>query len=75
MATYSQWSQSYTPKVILTYRGVKYNKTCDSPQSVHYSPHCPWLVLLYKSEGNTLHKMLTKSFISSHYEKNWTANE
>ena len=36
MATYQQWTQSYTPKVILTYRGVKYNKICDSQQSVHY---------------------------------------
>mgnify|MGYP003299143721 CR=1 FL=1 len=25
MATYQQWTQSYAPKVILTYRGVKYN--------------------------------------------------
>ena len=41
MATYQQWTQSYAPKVILTYRGVKYNKVCDSKQSVHYSPHCP----------------------------------
>ena len=33
MATYQQWTQSYAPKVILTYTGVKYNKTCDSKQS------------------------------------------
>ena len=33
MATYQKWEQSYAPKVILTYRGVKYNKTCDSKQS------------------------------------------
>ena len=41
MATYQKWSESYAPKVILTYRGVKYNKTCDSKQSVHYSPYYP----------------------------------
>ena len=33
MATYQKWSESYAPKVTLTYRGVKYNKTCDSRQS------------------------------------------
>ena len=36
MATYQKWEQSYTPKVttiMLSYRGVKYNKTCDSRQS------------------------------------------
>ena len=56
MATYQKWDQSYTPKVQtirLSYRGVKYNKMCDSKQSVHYSPHCPWLVLLYKSGRNS----------------------
>ena len=41
MATYQKWSESYAPKVILTYRGVKYNKVCASKQSVHYSPHYP----------------------------------
>ena len=41
MATYQKWSESYAPKVILTYRGVKYNKVCASKQSVHFSPHCP----------------------------------
>ena len=30
MATYQQWTQSYTPKVILTYRGVKYNPNKNS---------------------------------------------
>ena len=35
MGTYSQWDQSYAPKVILTYRGVKYNKVCATRQSVH----------------------------------------
>ena len=51
MATYQKWDQSYTPKVTtirLSHRGVKYNKVCASRQSVHYSPHWPWLVLLYK---------------------------
>ena len=36
MGTYQQWEQSYTNKVQtirLTYRGVKYNKMCDSRQS------------------------------------------
>ena len=36
LATYQKWSDSYTNKVTtikLTYRGVKYNKTCDSKQS------------------------------------------
>ena len=36
MATYQKWDQSYTNKVTtikLTYRGVKYNKMCDSKQS------------------------------------------
>ena len=36
MATYQKWEQSYAPKVQtirLAYRGVKYNKTCDSRQS------------------------------------------
>ena len=36
MATYQKWDQSYAPKVTtirLSYRGVKYNKTCDSKQS------------------------------------------
>ena len=49
MATYQKWDQSYVPKVQtirLAYRGVKYNKTCDSKQSVHYSPHCPQILLL-----------------------------
>ena len=58
MATYQKWSDSYTNKVTtirLSYRGVKYNKVCASPQSVYYSPHWPWNLLLYKSEGNTLH--------------------
>ena len=41
MATYQKWSESYAPKVILTYRGVKYNKVCASQQSVHYSPYYP----------------------------------
>ena len=38
MANYKQWTQSYNPKVTisLTYRGVKYNKMCDSQQSVHF---------------------------------------
>ena len=38
MADYQQWKQSYNPKVTisLTYRGVKYNKMCDSQQSVHF---------------------------------------
>ena len=38
MATYQKWDQSYNPKVTisLTYRGVKYNKMCDSSQSVHF---------------------------------------
>ena len=38
MANYQQWSLSYNPKVTisLTYRGVKYNKMCDSQQSVHF---------------------------------------
>ena len=38
MATYQKWDQSYNPKVTisLSYRGVKYNKMCDSQQSVHY---------------------------------------
>ena len=38
MATYQKWSDNYTNKVKtikLTYRGVKYNKSCDSSQSVH----------------------------------------
>ena len=51
MATYQKWDQSYTSKVQtirLSYRGVKYNKVCDSQQSVHYSPYCPWSLLLYK---------------------------
>ena len=37
MATYQKWEQSYAPKVTtirLSYRGVKYNKTCDSRESV-----------------------------------------
>ena len=36
MATYQKWDQSYLDKVTtikLTYRGVKYNKMCDSKQS------------------------------------------
>ena len=44
MATYQKWDQSYTNKVTtirLSYRGVKYNKVCDTKQSVHFSPHCP----------------------------------
>ena len=77
MGTYQQWDQSYTNKVQtirLSYRGVKYNKMCDSKQSVHFSPHCPWLVLLYKSGRNST--LINKqSFNSSHYEKNWTTNE
>ncbi len=38
MATYQKWDQSYNPKVTisLSYRGVKYNKMCDSQQSVHF---------------------------------------
>ena len=38
MANYQQWTSSYNPKVTisLTYRGVKYNKMCDSSQSVHF---------------------------------------
>ena len=38
MANYQQWTSSYNPKVTisLTYRGIKYNKMCDSPQSVHF---------------------------------------
>ena len=38
MANYLQWTSSYNPKVTisLTYRGVKYNKMCDSQQSVHF---------------------------------------
>ena len=42
MATYQKWDQSYNDKVTtirLSYRGVKYNKVCASPQSVYYSPH------------------------------------
>ena len=44
MATYQKWDQSYTTKVQtirLSYRGVKYNKVCDSQQSVHNFTHCP----------------------------------
>ena len=44
MATYQKWEQSYVPKVTtirLSYRGVKYNKVCDSQQSVHNFTHCP----------------------------------
>ena len=44
MATYQKWSDSYAPKVQtirLSYRGVKYNKVCDSQQSVHNFTHCP----------------------------------
>ena len=38
MANYQQWTSSYNPKVTisLSYRGVKYNKMCDSSQSVHF---------------------------------------
>ena len=67
MGTYSQWDQSYMNKVTtirLSYRGVKYNKVCDSQQSVHYSPHCPWLVLLYKSEGNLIRLSKSVSIIT-----------
>ena len=44
MATYQKWSDSYAPKVQtirLSYRGVKYNKMCDSKQTVHNFTHCP----------------------------------
>ena len=44
MGTYQQWEQSYVPKVTtikLSYRGVKYNKMCDSKQTVHNFTHCP----------------------------------
>ena len=38
MANYQQWTSSYNPKVTISlkYRGVKYNKMCDSQQSVHF---------------------------------------
>jgi len=77
MATYQKWDQSYTNKVTtirLSYRGVKYNKVCDSQQSVHYSPHCPWNLLLYKSGRNST-LINTNPSHFPHYEKNWTANE
>ena len=67
MATYQKWDQSYTNKVTtirLSYRGVKYNKMCDSKQSVHYSPHWPWLVLLYKSEGDLIRLSKSVSIIT-----------
>ena len=80
MATYQKWDQSYAPKVQtirLAYRGVKYNKTCDSKQSVHYSPHSPQNLLLYSYGEIKLHfwfnlfPLINKqSFNSSHYEKN-----
>ena len=44
MAYHQEWDKSYVPKVQtirLTYRGVKYNKVCDSQQSVHNFTHCP----------------------------------
>ena len=43
MATYQKWDQSYNDKVTtirLSYRGVKYNKICDSSQSVHFFTYC-----------------------------------
>ena len=44
MAYHQEWDQSYTNKVTtirLSYRGVKYNKICDSKQTVHNFTYCP----------------------------------
>jgi hypothetical protein len=64
MATYQKWEQSYAPKVTtikLTYRGVKYNKMCASSQSVHYSTHYPWFLLLLRSGGKADRQVETKT--------------
>jgi len=69
MATYQKWEQSYAPKVTtikLTYRGVKYNKMCASSQSVHYSTHYPWFLLLLRSGRQGWHSLIVFKSNLSH---------
>ena len=61
MANYQQWTSSYNPKVTisLSYRGVKYNKMCDSSQSVHFFNQSDQKSTILKEWG----KYLTKNVL------------
>ena len=66
MANYQQWTSSYNPKVTisLSYRGVKYNKICDSQQSVHFFNQSDLKSTILKEWGQSSQKNVLNSLKS-----------